>query len=150
MEFKQEFFDDVRVEIESLIKLHWDMIALNKEKIKLNPDWDRYASLEGAGHLRIFTVRDEGTLVGYFVVIVGPSLHYKDHLFAENDVLFLHPEWRKGLAGVRLIKFAESHLRSDGVSVLHINTKGHASFSPVLDRIGYREIEKNYAKYLGD
>ena len=42
LEFKQEFINDVKPEIVNLINLHWEEIALNKDVIKLNPDWNTY------------------------------------------------------------------------------------------------------------
>ena len=148
--FAQEFLDDVIDEIKPLLVLHWAEIAVRQERIKLNPDWPKYEALEAQGALRIFTARELGQLVGYFVTIVGPGLHYKDHLFAENDVIFLKSSHRKGLTGVKLMKFAEACLRQDGVSVLQINTKTHQAFDPILKRLGFECFERNYSKWISD
>jgi len=148
LNYQQEFLTQVEVDIKYLIELHWSEIALNQDNIKLNPDWDAYKNLEEQGKLKIFTVRDEGVLVGYFVVIVGNSIHYKDHVFANNDIVYLRKDFRKGFAGIRLIKFAESCLKEDGVSVLVINTKIHQPFDKVLERLKFKPIERVYSKYL--
>ena len=145
----QEFLYNVELECQSLIEMHWDEIALNQEKIKLNPDWDAYHNLELQDKLKIFTAREDGLLVGYFVVIVTPNIHYKDHLFASNDIIYLHPDYRKGMTGVKLIKFAEKCLSEDGVSVMTINTKIHKPFDLILERLGFKCIERVYSKYLG-
>jgi GNAT superfamily N-acetyltransferase len=128
----QEFLYNVELECQSLIEMHWDEIALNQEKIKLNPDWEAYHNLEVQDKLKIFTAREDGLLVGYFVVIVATNIHYKDHLFASNDIIYLHPDYRKGMTGVKLIKFAEKCLSEDGVSVMTINTKIHKPFDLIL------------------
>jgi len=148
--YQQEFIDDVFEDCQHLIEQHWEEIALNKEKIKLNPNWDAYRQLEGIGAFRIFTARDDGKLVGYFAVFVEPNLHYRDHLFARNDVIFLQKEYRKGFCGIRLIKFAERCLKDDGVSVLMINTKTHKDFSPVLERLHFKKTETIHTKYIGE
>ena len=101
MNYQQEFLATVEKDIRPLLERHWNDIAVNKDKIKLNPDWDAYHSLEQDGKLKIFTAREQGEQVGYFVVIVHRNLHYKDHLFASNDVIFLHPDHRKGRTGHR-------------------------------------------------
>ena len=150
IKYQQEFLSGVRGEIEPLLNSHWEEIALNKEKIKLNPDWDAYESFEYQDKLKIFTARDEGQLVGYFVVIVGTNIHYKDHLFASNDIIYLSPEHRKGFTGIRLIKFAEKCLKQDGISVLTINTKVHQPFDKLMDFLKFRKIERVYSKYLGE
>ena len=150
VKYQQEFLPTVKSDIQYLLKEHWEEIALNKIKIRLNPDWDAYESLEQQGKLKIFTARDEETLVGYFVVLMGVNLHYKDHLFAANDVIYLSAKHRKGLTGVKLIKFAETCLKQDGVSVLSINTKVHRPFDKIMDYLGFNLIERVYSKYIGD
>lgn len=150
IKYQQEFLATVKDEIVPLLNSHWEEIALNKDKIKLNPDWDAYDSLEQVDKLKIFTARDDNKLVGYFVVIVGVNIHYKDHLFASNDIIYLSPEHRKGFTGIRLIKFAEKCLKQDGISVLTINTKVHQPFDRLMDFLKFRKIERVYSKYLGE
>lgn len=150
MNYQQEFLATVEKDIRPLLERHWNDIAVNKDKIKLNPDWDAYHSLEQDGMLKIFTAREQGELVGYFVVIVHRNLHYKDHLFASNDVIFLHPDHRKGRTGIKLIQFSEKCLREDGVSVLAINTKVHKPFDKLMQFLGFSLVERIYSKYIGD
>jgi len=150
IKYQQEFLATVKDEIVPLLNSHWEEIALNKDKIKLNPDWDAYDNLEQVDKLKIFTARDDNKLVGYFVVIVGVNIHYKDHLFASNDIIYLSPEHRKGFTGIRLIKFAEKCLKQDGISVLTINTKVHQPFDRLMDFLKFRKIERVYSKYLGE
>ena len=133
-----------------LLELHWKEIAINQDKIKLNPNWDAYFDLERSNKLRIFTARENERLVGYFVVIIGANLHYKDHVFAVNDILYLHASWRKGLTGVKLIKFAEKCLRLEGASVMSINTKTHRPFDSLMSYLKYDLVERVYQKYIGD
>ena len=148
--YQQEFLCSCEKEAQELIRLHWEEIATNKETIKLNPDWDLYYALEDRGNLNIYTAREDGRLVGYFVVIVGSNLHYKDHMFAENDILYLHPNYRQGWTGIRLLKFAEKALKEEGVSVIKINTKVHKPFDPLMEWLDYRLTERVYTKYVGD
>lgn len=150
IKYQQEFLDTCERDCQELIRLHWEEIAINKDKIKLNPDWGMYHTLEKSNKLKIFTARDESILIGYFVVIVGVNLHYKDHVFAVNDILYLDKEHRKGRTGLKLIKFAEKCLKEDGVSVLSINTKVHKPFDSLMEYMGFNLIERVYSKYIGD
>lgn len=150
IKYQQEFLDTCEKDCQELIRLHWEEIAVNKDKIKLNPDWDAYHALEQNQRLKIFTARSEEELVGYFVVITGSNLHYKDHVFAVNDILYLRKEYRKGRTGIKLIKFAEKYLRDDGVSVLNINTKVHKPFDVLMEHMGFGLVERVYSKYIGD
>ena len=146
--YQQEFLVTCRKDAEPLLQKHWEEIALNKDFISLNPDWDAYEELEARGALRIFTARNDGRLIGYFAVLVRAHLHYVDHLFAFNDVLFLDSEYRGRFVGVRLMRFAEQCLKEDGVSVMVVNTKTHKPFDGILERLGFRHIENLYSKVL--
>lgn len=146
--YQQESIASYRQEAEALLELHWEEIALNKHVIKLNPDWAAYYELEESGSLKIFTARADGKLIGYFVVICRNHLHYKDDVFAFNDVLYLHKDYRKGFTGSKLMKFAEKCLKEDGVSVLVVNTKRHKPFDILLSWLGYKHVENVYTKLL--
>lgn len=147
--YQQESLIKSKVDAIPLLEKHWEEIALNKDKIKLNPDWDTYADLEDAGILKIFTARDSGSkLIGYFVVFVKAHIHYKDNLFAYNDLLFLDQNYRKGFTGPKLMKFAEKCLKEDGVDVIIVNTKRHKPFDSLLVWLGYKHVENLYSKVL--
>lgn len=146
--YQQESLVTCVSDIKPLLEKHWEEIALNKDKIKLNPDWEAYHNLEDMGALKIFTARADGQLVGYFVVICRKHLHYVDHVFAFNDVIFVSQDFRKGSLGTKLMKFAEQCLKEDGVSVLVVNTKRHKPFDALLMWLGYSHTENIYSKYL--
>ena len=148
LEYKQEFLSTCYEDMQSLLKIHWEEIALNQDAIKLNPCIEKYEECEKSGYLKIFTARDADKLVGYFALIVQPSLHYQDHIFATTDVIFLHPDYRKGRSGMKLIQFGLECLAQDSVSMVFINTKIHRPFDPLLKSLGFSHIENVYAKRL--
>ena len=141
-----ECLSNVKEDIKPLLEKHWEMVALNQGLIKLNPNWKEYARLDAAGILRIFTARSDGNLVGYCVLLVNQSVHYKDHKFASNDVVFVLPEYRSGATGYKLIKYAEDHCKADGVSLMMINTKVHLPFDQLMIGMGFDLIERIYSK----
>ena len=148
MKYAHENLANVKEDILPLIEEHWEEIALNKDVIKLNPDWDAYSAYDYIGSLRVYTARDEGQLVGYFLVLVSKSLHYKDHTFANNVITFLRKSAREGMTGVKLIKSAIKCLEAEGVSKILINTKTHQPFDVILERLGFDCIERIYSKCL--
>jgi|TARA_R110000772_G_scaffold227180_1_gene337831 GNAT superfamily N-acetyltransferase len=148
--YKRESFYKVKEEVDELFLKHWEEIALNKDKMKLNPDWDYYELLNSAGYLGVYTVRHYDKLVGYFIVIVKSHPHYKDNLVAVNDIIYIDPDYRKGLVGYRLIKFVEDSLKDLGVDLLVINTKAHKPFDPLLERLNFELAERVYTKYIGE
>ena len=146
IEIQLECLANVKEEIKPLLEEHWELVALNKGKIKLNPNWKEYARLDAAGVLRIFTARDQGQLVGYFVLFISQSVHYQDHLFATNDVIFVLPDKRAGATGYKLVKYAEDYCKDSGVSLMTINTKVHLPFDSLMVGMGFDLIERIYAK----
>lgn len=150
MKYALECLANVKEDIKPLLEEHWELVALNKGKIKLNPDWHEYAALDAAGILKIFTARDEGKLVGYFVLTVSKSIHYKDHIFAICDVIFVKPENRANKTGYNLVQYAEKWCKEAGVSLLNINTKVHIPFDTLMISMDYENIERIYSKYLGE
>ena len=150
IKYQQEFVSQVEEEIKPLIAAHWEEVEDYQSYIKLDPCWESYYALELQGNLKVFTARSEGKLAGYFVSVVNHNIHHKSHLFASCDVVFLHKDYRKGLTGIKLIKFSESCLKSDGVSVLVINSKVRSPLRKILTWLKFKPSECSYSKYLGD
>lgn len=149
MSIQVETVESVRDDINELIYLHWDEIALNKDKIKLAPDWETYELLDKLGKLSIVTIRENGKLIGYCIEIMNKHMHYKNNIFAMNDIFFIHPDYRKSMKGVRLFKAVEKNLIKHGVDVWVVHIKTHMSAAPLLKRMGFGLIEENYSKYIG-
>jgi len=150
LDYQQEFLRDIKRELHDLFDLHWREIALNQEKIALNPDWETYHALEDSGKLQVFTARQSGRLVGYVFTLQSRHLHYKDHIMAITDLIYLHPDFRRGWAASKLFRFVEKCLVADGVSMLTMGMKHHKPFSVILERMGYSPHDVTYSKYIGD
>lgn len=146
VEFQQELIYDVVEEIESLLELHYQELTLNKDKVKLKPIWSKYADLERADALVVYTAREGGKLIGYSVFFVNRHLHYEDLVHAQNDILYLHPDHRLGMTGIRLIKFSEQQLKALGVNKVTWHAKHNTSLIPILTRLGYRNEEVSMGK----
>lgn len=148
--YQQERFDEVIDEIIPLLVSHWHEVGLNKDKMDLNPDYSKYKVFEDLGVIRIYTARDDEKLIGYLVMQVEVLLHYKDHTAARNDVIYIDPKYRNAGLATELIAFAEDKLKSQGVSVIYINTKAHKPFDSLLEASGFTLNDRLYGKYIGD
>jgi len=147
--YHEEMIVDNVNSLMSLIELHYEEVESIKELVKKpNPDWVHYIALEEAGVIQLCTVRNDGELVGYITSLIMPSLHYKDFTIAMNDAIFIKKEYRGRLAGMELIKFAESKLKAAGVNVSYIQTKIAHDFGPILERSGYTDIERVFEKVI--
>ena len=151
VEFAVEHYTDKLIEeLQPLILSHYEEIAEDQDKIELNPDYEIYKGMDSNGLLNTITVRDDGKLVGYFVCVLHKNIHYKDHVFANNDILFLDYKYRKSTVAYRLIQFAEKVLKDLGVSMIMINMKSKHMFDRLLTGLGYKEFEVTFRKYIGE
>jgi GNAT superfamily N-acetyltransferase len=136
-------------ELLPLLKRHWAEVA-HYADVPLAPNWERYAQLEARRALRVWTVRDGGALIGYLAMIVGPHLHY-DLLVANQDVLYVAPEYRRSSLGGDLMTHAETALKAEGVQLIIQHSKANPArtIAPFLVRQGYELMDHIYVKRLG-
>lgn len=141
-------------DVAKLLNAHWREVDVFHDDAPLDPDWTRYAQLDQFGWLGIATVRIDGEMIGYMTLIIGPHLHHKAVKWATVDVMYLHPKYRKGWTGVRLIKFVEKGLRKLEVKVFWFSVKSHftnergRTVEEVLKFLGFDYTEATYAKVL--
>lgn len=145
-----EEFSHVIEEAKPLLLRHWEEIALDKERVPLDPDWGRYAQLEGMGALSVVTMRERGKLVGYSCMIVQRGLHYMGTLEARMDIFWLAPECRGRMGGVRLFRAVERELARRGVQRIYAGSKLHKDVSPLFQKLGYQPIERWFSKWIGN
>lgn len=149
--FQEETFAQVQGEIRGLLKEHWEEVALDKESIPLDPDWDQYRAIDGLGMLSILTARDsDGLLVGYYVAFIRKHLHYANSLTAFSDLYFLKPQYRNGRTGLRLFQAHEKAMKARGVQKIYTMHKlhVHSTMGRLLKFLGYRHIENIHSKVL--
>lgn len=136
-------------QLRPLLEAHWREIALYKDRVALDPDWGRYLQLEINGAFLALTVRDGDELVGYAGWIIGPHLHYRSHLVATNDVIFVREGKRASRAGLMLIRESERVLIARGVERILWHIKPHHDWSAVLRHRGYSCEDLLLGKYVG-
>jgi len=133
-----------------LLREHYKEVGLYNDKVLFDPDVEKYEMLDDMDILYIVTARDEEKLVGYYACFIQPNLHYKQTLASTADVFYVHPEYRKGFVGIKLLKEAEEHMRDLGVDVMTLAFKTYSPLDPLLERLGWDYTERFYSKYLGD
>jgi hypothetical protein len=143
-------FDD---RFEDLTKEHWEEVALDKDRVRLDPDWPAYLELEARGQCKVFTVRVQGRLAGYSIWFVRPHLHYKSTLHGMGDVFYLDPEYRQGPTGYLMFVRALAALKALGVVKVGISEKLHmrhkdTTIGTIFERLGFEAVEMFYTKML--
>lgn len=144
IEFAVEAWSSALPEMQRLFDAHWQEVALNRDAIKLDIDYELYARCERDEELHLVTARDDGWLVGYHLSVIRPHPHYRSTLHCTTDVFYLRPEYRKGMTGYKLLKFFLDSVRARGVKKIFMGTKMAIDIDPLLKRLGFTPIERIY------
>jgi hypothetical protein len=148
LELQTELLVDIVTEVQDLLQQHYVELTLNKQVIRLNPDWDRYFKLAEEGKFITVTARMKKELVGYSGFFLDQHIHYRDIKVATNDVLFLRKDLRQGMSGVRLLKYSEKVMKELGANKITWHVKHRNDFRPILHRMGYVDEDIIVGKLL--
>lgn len=107
----------------------------------LNPDIARYQALQDVGALFALGAFDGDRLVGYSSALVSPSLFNPSVIGCMSDALFVHPDWRNGLAASKLVAATEAEARARGAQLMAWHTRAGTSFAEVFKRRGYVDAD---------
>lgn len=145
-----ELLQNVLEEIKWLFPIHWKELALNQEKVPLDPLYDVYLQREKAGDVVFVSVRENGEIVAYFVGFIGTALHYKSMLSCTPDIFYVHPERRKQDIGTLLFMTVRKELKRRGVNNWIIGDKNHKPAGQFFEMLGFKKIENYYSMWLGE
>jgi GNAT superfamily N-acetyltransferase len=145
-----ESFSERLEELKALLPLHYEELALNKDKVPLSPQYEVYVDRERQGMLLFVTARDAGQLVGYFIGFVAPGLHYSTCLTCIMDIFYIAPDHRGSNAGFQLFKFVEKELKRRRVQRWFMGAKVHFDCSFLFEKLGAELVEKTYSLMLED
>lgn len=138
-------------EIQPMLPLHWEELALNRDKVPLDPRYDMYEVLDAQNALLVVSIRDNGVVRGYFIGIVNAHMHYSSQVVLAMDIFWLHPDIRgKGMLGVKLFREVENEAKRRGVHTLLFGSKLHKDASRLFDFLKMKPIETYYSKWIGD
>jgi GNAT superfamily N-acetyltransferase len=137
-------------ELKPLLSRHWDELALNKDQVPLDPQYDVYLKRDALGEVMFISLREEGRLVGYFVGFVAPGLHYKTCLTLHMDIFYVWPEARGRRGGLILFKAVERAAKRRGVQRMFVGSKCHKEASWLFEKLGYEKVEVFYSAWLGN
>lgn len=145
-----ESFIERLPELKPLLPLHWAELALDTDKVPLDPQYEIYFERERRGELLFVVLREKGELIGYFIGFIAPGLHYKTCLTCTMDIFYVHPDKRGGRAGIKLFKFVEEELKRRGVDRWFVGSKLKLDASWLFDYLKFERVEVYYSKWLGD
>lgn len=145
-----ESFTEVLPELKPLLPTHWEELALNKDKVKLDPQYDIYLARDAMGEVMFVTLRELGQLVGYFIGFVAPGLHYKTCLTLTMDIFYVWPTNRGSGGGFVLFDFVKAEAKRRRVQRIFAGSKLHKDASWLFQKLGYDECERYYTLWVGE
>jgi len=146
--FQHEKLDGFVQEAKELFQKHYEEIAERTDVIELDPDLERYALMERNNRLEVHTIRDNGVLVGYSLWFIAYHIHYKNSLTASSDILYIAPNHRKGMLGVKFIKWTTEEIKKRKPQKIVFHVKPFMDFGSILERQGANFFEKKYSIVL--
>jgi GNAT superfamily N-acetyltransferase len=131
-----------------LLELHREELTTHKDIMILNPDIEKYQRLQDVGVLHALGLYDGDKIVGYSVNLLTNNMHYADLVYLQNDVLFIHPDYRKGRYGILLIKETELLALKLGAKMMLFHGKPNTNFSNLMPKLGYGVQDIMFSKIL--
>ena len=74
--YGRETYASLVEEIKPLLHRHWEELALNREEIPLDPEYEFYEAADKLGLIRLYAVRKAWTLIGYAIFMVRNRHHH--------------------------------------------------------------------------
>jgi GNAT superfamily N-acetyltransferase len=146
-----ELLRDKLEELKPVLPIHYKELAMNQDKIPLDPNYELYLALENLDKIIYVTLRDDSKkLIGYFVGIIDQGLHYKTTTTCTMDIFYVHPDYRGNGGGFILFNEVEKEVKRRGGKQIVAGSKCHKDASFLFERLGYSKIEVYYSKYIGD
>lgn len=150
MIFQAEKFSEIDSEIKDLVQDHWEEVAVLKDKMPLDINWEHYRQCDERGILQVTTARlTSGKLVGYWFSIINQHPHYWNTKCAFQDVYFVHPEYRKANTGLQLMAEMEKNVRAMGAKVMIGSDKESKSMAPLFEFSKWQSVGTQYMKWIG-
>jgi len=146
--FQREILDcDLLYQAMPLFNEHHQEVGVFKET-KLDPDFDKYLTLEKAGIIRFYTAREDvaGALVGYSCFFVNNHMHHMSSTQAIQDLIFI-TKLHRGF-GHKFISWCSEQLFKEGCEIVYQTVKASHNFGSILERQGYELVDLVYARRL--
>lgn len=145
--FAVERIENIQTEIMPLHRSHWDETEAHRHGLPFDPDYTTFIRYERAGRYVLFTLRQDGKLVGNCAMYLDKSTHTQT-LMSTEDTLYLLPEARTGTVAKQFVRYIEHALRSLGIYEINVTVKTVNRAGLFFQKLGYRHVENGLNKIL--
>lgn len=142
--------DFLRRQAGELFELHYQEVRGAQEHVPpIDPDWLQYGALEQAGMITLRGLFDGEALVGYALAIYVPRhLHYRVS-YAQMDVMFVHPDYRRDGAAKMLADEVRAAVADKGAEELLWHAVPGSRMHALLDNSARFQLrDYNYSEKL--
>ena len=143
--YQKESFSKFVEDGKELFTKHNLEVVDQKDNILLDVNYKAYFKLEALDRLEVHTIRDDKKLIGYSLWMLFHHMHYKTSLTATSTLIYVIPEYRKGLLGYKFIKWSIEKIKKRGVQRILMGIKPDHDFGKILERLGATYFEKIYS-----
>lgn len=140
---------DILAELHPLHEQHWRETEKHRAGLPLDPDYAGMLQREREGRLLQVTLRKDGVLVGNLRMYLGTSIH-SGTTFAEEDTLYIAPDYRGGYTAMRMMKFAECCLLALGVREIRADSKLVNNADKLMRAMRYKPVSIKFVKVFTD
>jgi hypothetical protein len=103
--------------------------------LPIDPNVEQYMRLSDSGALLAMTLRSEGVLHGYAMLIMYRSLHLRNELCGNVDTFYIQPDYRRFMP--RFMSMVEDEFRSRNVSIVGWPVTITGKLFDILKKRGY-------------
>lgn len=114
-----------------------------------DPDWKTYLAAQQRGILKVLCARGDGELKGGTFILTAPHNHYAC-IASSLPLLFIHPDFRRGREGIRLVQNAEEEGRKAGGQILLAHGGVHNGVYRLFEAMKYADYGRDFVKVIGD
>src|ERR1700733_9379747 len=126
---------------------YWEEVAGPFHCFQPDVDWPTYLKAQEIGRLRVIVGRADGALKAGAFVLIGPHPHYACVL-ASLPLLFVHPDYRKGREGLRLVKRAEEEGAKAGAQLMMTHGGVHNGVYRLFEAMKYEDFGRYFVKVI--
>lgn len=131
-------------EVQELWRMHWQETEGYRDELGYDPDVIAYVNMDRRGMWRQYTARDEGRLAGHVGFMLFSSRHTRAQTAGE-DYFYLRKDYRGSGVATKLLTFALERLKVEGVKHVTMSSKLAVDIQPLLERVGFKFVAKQYS-----
>jgi GNAT superfamily N-acetyltransferase len=128
---------------------YWEEVAGPFHQFPPDVDWKTYLIAQQTGKLKVLCGRVDGVLKAGAFIVITPHSHYAC-IAASLPLLFVHPDYRRGREGLRLVKRAEDEAVKAGAQLMMTHGGVHNGVYRLFEAMKYEDFGRYFVKVIGD